>query len=143
MYMNKWTQKQFEQLLRDCYQKQGWAIPQTVVRYETELFARYVNRVPWQPEPSYAERYLQIRTVEDAQDLGDCCFFTRAVFPELGERRGIKSSYYVDLGQSCYSRVQTQWTDPAIDLMCKHFEFLAEAALTAIRYSDEFRSMWD
>lgn len=143
MYMNRTAIKGLRDILTETYEQQGWSIPNTVVDYETKLFAEHIDRVPWQPEPSYAERYLQIRTVEDAWRLADTCFFTRAVFPELGERRGIKSSYYVDLGQGCYGRVLQEVHVEAVELMCKHFEFLAEAAYTAIRHYGSFRTMWD
>jgi hypothetical protein len=86
---------------------------------------------------------MTMRTAGQAQALGNVCWFTRAVFPELGTRRGINSSYYVQLGQGCYERVLSQTELPAVKVLCEHFEFLAECAYTAIRLNGEFRSMWD
>lgn len=129
-------------LLTDTYESQGWDIPQPVIDYQCRILADMVDRVNWQPEPSYAERYMQIRNTREAINLGDTCWFTRAVFPELGMKRGLSSSYYVQLGQGCYERVLQNSTIPVVEQMCEHFEFLAEAAYTAIRQYGEFRKMW-
>jgi len=133
----------FRTLLEETYHRQGWQIPDTVIEYQTQLLAVKIDQPSWQPEPSYAERYLQLRNCREAKNLGDTCWFTRAVFPELGSRRGIAASYYVQMGQGCYSRVVAESNDPAVKLMQQHFEFLAEAAYTAIRLNREFREMWD
>ena len=114
-----------------------------VVAYESRIFASKVATPNWQPEPSYAERYLSIRTTEQALALANVCWFTRSVFPELGRRRGITESYYVQLGQSCYDRVLRDSDSETVEIMRDNFEFLAEKAYTAIRHYGEFRSMWD
>ena len=141
--MNKFTYNSFKQLLEETLETQGWTMPTTVLNYTATVLADYANRPRWQPEPSYAERYMTIRTAQEAQALGDCCWFTRAVFPELLERRGISASYYVQLGEGCYDRVYRVMPDPAIKHMRDHFEFIAEMALTAVRAQGGFRSMWD
>lgn len=133
----------FKDLLEETLELQGWTMPKTVVNYTTSVLAEFVDRPHWQPEPSYAEQYMTIRTAAEAQRLGDVCWFTRAVFPELGERRGISASYYVQLGEGCYDRVLRTVPDPAVKLMRDHFEFIAEMALTAIRAQGGFRTMWD
>ncbi len=141
--LNSLAERALKTLLTETNELHGWQIPEVVVNYEARLFAERIDKNPWQPEPSYAERYLSLRSVGEAIELGNVCFFTRAVFPELGKGRGITSDYYVQLGQGCYERV-LQYTDlPAIRLVHKNFEFLAEAAYTAIRHYGDFRSMWD
>jgi len=130
-------------LLDEAMHTQGWLIPPLVLEYTSRVLAEKIDKNPWQPEPSYAEQYMMLRTPSAALALGNTCWFTRAVFPELGRRRGIKSSYYVDLGQGCYEMVLRHTEMPAIRTMHKHFEFLAEAAYTAIRHHGEFREMWD
>lgn len=137
------AQREIHRILCETNSRQGWLIPTYVVDYECKILAEQLTRNPWQPEPSYAERYLQITTASEALALGNICWFTRAVFPELGRSRGITASYYVDLGQSCYSRVLEQSQIPVVAVMRDHFEFCAEAVLTALRYNTEFRSMWD
>ena len=141
--MNPSALKGFEDILNETLELQGWELPNPVVGYTVNLLAERIDRNPWQPEPSFAERYMTIKSVSDARDLGDTCFFTRAVFPELGSRRGITSSYYVDIGQGCYSYVIKSQPDPAIKQMRDHFEFLAEVVWTAVRAHGHFRSLWD
>jgi len=140
--MNKIALKGFENILTETLETQGWEIPEAVVEYTVNILASKIDKNPWQPEPSYAERYMTIKSVFDAQDLGDTCFFTRAVFPELGKRKGISSSYYVDIGQGCYSYVLRINPDPAIKQMRDHFEFLSEVVWTSIREYGQFRPLW-
>lgn len=130
-------------ILEETYQSQGWTIPLDIVSYQTRLLSERIDRKNWQPEPSYAQRYMTIKTPKEALELAETCWFTRAVFPELGSRRGINSSYYVDMGQGCYELVLRYNDAPTVRTMHRHFEFLAEAAYTAIRHYGEFRSMWD
>lgn len=130
-------------ILEETIDAHGWRIPEVAIEYTSRLLSERIDRNPWQPEPSYAERYLSIKKPCEALELGDTCWFTRAVFPELGQRRGITSSYYVQLGQGCYSMALQYARYPAVQLLHDHFEFLAEVAYTAIRHHGEFRSMWD
>lgn len=86
---------------------------------------------------------MQLRTAAAARAFGDLCFFTRAVFPEVMERRGLKSSYFVDLGQSAYTMALTASDLAHIRMIRDHFEFLAEVVYTAMRMNGDFRSMWE
>ena len=130
-------------ILVETYEQHGFDVPTVVVDYTARILADKIDKNPWQPEPSYAERYLTLKTAQEAIELGNTCWFTRAVFPELGERRGIKASYYVQLGQGCYERVLAVNPHPAINILKQHFEWTAEMAHTAVRYYGKFRSMWD
>lgn len=141
--MNNVAINGFRNILVETLELQGWEIPNPVVDYTVNLLANKLDKNPWQPEPSYAERYMTIKNVFEAQDLGDTCFFTRAVFPELGSRRGINSSYYVDMGQGCYSYVLRIQPDPAIKQLRDHFEFLSEVVWTAVREYGQFRPLWE
>lgn len=141
--MNKSALVGFEDILHETLELQGWEVPNPVVVYTTNLLAEKLDKNPWLPEPSFAERYMTLKNVSDAQDLGDTCFFTRAVFPELGNRRGINSSYYVTIGQGCYDQVLRIIPDPALRQMRDHFEFLAEVVWTSVRAYGQFRPLWD
>lgn len=141
-----WAKREIFKILQETNTRQGWSIPEHLVSYEADILANKLDKNPWQPEPSYAERYLTVTRVQELLELAETCWFTRAVFPELGERRGISSSYYVQLGESCYDRA-LRHLDTAntqtLELMKRNFEFLAETAYTAIRLNQEFREMWD
>lgn len=135
--------KEFHKLLTECLERQGWLLPKPTADYATQILVDKLDKNPWIPEPSYAEAYMTINTPLALVALGDTCWFTRAVFPELGERRGVNSSYYVDLGTSCYARARRQVSNPTLCQMEQHFEFLAEVAHTAIWSKGDFRSMWE
>lgn len=130
-------------ILIETNERHGWRIPEYVIDYEARVLASKIDRNPWQPEPSYAERYMTLRTPTEALELANTCWFTRAVFPELKRKHGIQSSYYVQLGETCYAMVLKHSDFPAVRALQKNFEFLAETAYTAIRHYGDFRSMWD
>lgn len=143
MLTNTFVAKEFNLILRECLERQGWTIPGPLADYATHILVEKIDKNPWAPEPSYAEAYLKTTDPLALVALGDTCWFTRAVFPELGERRGINSSYYVDLGTSCYARARRQIPNTTLEQMAQHFEFLAEVAYTALWSRGEFRSMWE
>lgn len=130
-------------ILVETNERHGWTIPEYVVNYLARVLASKIDRNPWQPEPSYAERFMMLRTITEALELANTCWFTRAVFPELKQRHGVNPSYYVQLGSSCYEMVLKHNDMPAVRTLHKNFEFLAETAYTAIRHYGDFRSMWD
>ena len=129
-------------ILKETVDVHGWVIPEPVLEYTVSILADKVDKMPWTPEPSYAEAYMMIRTPRQALDLGNTCFFTRSVFPELLERRGLSQNYFVELGQGSYS-IALQYTNmPQIRAIRDNFEFLSEVVYTGIRLNGEFRSMW-
>lgn len=130
-------------IILEVWEQHGWTMPEPVIDMTVRILADKIDKNPWQPEPSYAERYLTIRTPLQALELGNTCWFTRAVFPELKSRHGITSSYYVQMGQGCYTMALNHLDNPALRTMRDHFEFIAEAAYTAIRHYGYFREMWD
>ncbi len=140
---NSWARSGIRNILEETYESQGWTIPKPIIDYQTAILEQFVAQPNWRPQPSYAEQYMTLRSPEAARELGNVCWFTRAVFPELMRRRGIPESYYVDLGQSCYDMAVRYTRQPVLEQFRQHFEFLAECAHTAIRYNGEFRSMWD
>lgn len=135
--------KEIHNILTECCERQGWLVPETIANYAVQILVNKIDKNPWQPEPSYAEVYMKTNDPVALITLGDTCWFTRAVFPELGERRGLKASYYVDLGTGCYSRARKAIQNPTLEQMERHFEFLAEVAHTAIWSKGDFRSMWE
>jgi len=133
----------FRSILADTCTRHGWQAPETVLDYSVKILADKLDKNPWQPEPSYAERYMTLKSITEAIELGNTCWFTRAVFPELMQRRGLSSRYFVDMGQGCYSMVLKHNPHPAISILNKHFEFTAEIAYTAVRHFNSQREMWD
>ena len=130
-------------ILMETWEQYGFECPVYVTEYITRILADKLDKNPWQPEPSYAERYMTLRTPTEALELGNTCFFTRSVFPDLGKRRGINASYYVQLGQGCYERVLSHSTIPAVQTLNQHFEYCAEMTWTAVHSKGGVREFWD
>jgi hypothetical protein len=135
--------REFRRILVECYQRQGWVVPEDVIDYTVKILVDKIDKNPWQPQPSYAEAYLTTTRPQALLDLGNTCWFTRAVFPDCQQRRGIGANYYTELGTSCYERVLRYWTMPTLEIMNQHFEFIAEMAYTAIHSQGDFRTMWE
>jgi hypothetical protein len=129
-------------ILKETITAHGWHIPEPVFEYTVRILAEKVDSMPWTPEPSYAEAYLKIKTPTQALALGNTCFFTRSVFPEIMERRGLSQNYFVELGQGSYTIVLKHTDMPHIRAIRDNFEFLSEVVYTSIRLNGEFRSMW-
>ena len=129
-------------ILKETVEAHSWQIPEPVLEYTVRILADKVDKMPWQPEPSYAEAYMKLRTPSAALELGNTCFFTRSVFPELLERRGLQASYFVELGQGSYTIALKHAPMPHIQALRDNFEFLAEIVYTAVRMNGSFRSMW-
>ena len=129
-------------ILKETVEAHSWQIPEPVLEYTVRILADKVDKIPFTPEPSYAEAYMSIRTPSAALELGNTCFFTRSVFPELLERRGLQASYFVELGQGSYTIALKHAPMPHIQALRDNFEFLAEIVYTAVRMNGDFRSMW-
>lgn len=129
-------------ILKETVDRHGWCIPLPVFDYTVSILAEKVSQVPFTPEPSYAERYMMIKTPSEALAFGNTCFFTRGVFPDLMTNRGLNSDYFVSLGQGSYTMVLKHSQLPHVKVLRDHFEFLAEVVYTAVRLNGEFRSMW-
>lgn len=137
------AQKEFRNLLNECLERQGWDVPESLANYATRILVEKIDKNPWAPEPSYAETYLKTTNPVALVALGDTCWFTRAVFPDIGQHRGITANYYVELGTGCYSRARKNISNPTLAAMEQHFEFLAEVAHSAIWCKGDFRSLWE
>lgn len=129
-------------LIKETLDSQGWELPRPIVDYCVHILTDKLDKNPWDPQPSYAEQYMTLRTAEQARLLGDTCFFARAVFPDYMQRRGLTADYFVMLGTGCYSRVLREYDIPAIQQLNDHFEYVAEMVWTAVRAQGQFRSMW-
>lgn len=137
------AQREIRRILTDTWHRQGWQVPEAVTNYECHVLLSMLDRVPWQPEPSYAERYLKIRSINEAIEFGNVCWFTRAVFPDCLKRRGLKESYFTELGQSSWDRAIRITNDATLIMMRDYFDWTAEMTYTAVHSEGEFRSLWD
>ncbi len=95
----------FYNLIKDREKETGFEMPEQVEHYCVFLLADRVEKVDLIPDPSFAEKYLQLyltaRPEEIRQYADDCLFFT-SILPEYGKRRGLNLDYYATLGISSY-----------------------------------------
>lgn len=112
-------------LVTDCEQTTGTDLPTTIKLYTISILAERLNTPNWQPDPSWAERYLTLRTAHEAKQLGDTALFAVAVFPTLGNRRGISKNYYTSIGQGAYSKAAEKLNEHLYLQLSEHFEFVA------------------
>jgi hypothetical protein len=85
------------------------------------LLAHHVERPFFEPDSSFAEKYLQLKTNRTAKELGDTCLFVSGVFPTYGRRKGLRKSYYTNIGISSYSQIQSE----LFSELASHFDFLS------------------
>ncbi len=87
---------------------QGFTAPPLLIDYLVELLSNRVSRVDIIPDPSFAERYLQLTQLASAElyrDYADSALFFCSLMPQYGARRGLSMDYYATLGISSYYTV--------------------------------------
>ena len=83
----------------------GFQLPELLAWYLTDLLTERLDRVDIIPEPSFAERYLQLyheHRLSAFKDYADSALFFVSLMPEYGRRRGLDMTYYATLGISTY-----------------------------------------
>ena len=113
------------QLVVDCEHVTGVDLPRPIRLYTIAVLASRLDQPDWQPDPSWGERYLALKTAQEAKELGDTALFAVSVFPTLGARRGISRDYYVSIGQGSYSRAAQRLNESLYTQLGEHFEFIA------------------
>ena len=77
-----------------------------------------MDRSDFLPRRSFAESLLTIRNTRTAKQLGDTCLFVTGVFPNYG----IDRNYYISIGQSAYTRIDTE----LFNTVSVHFATIAD-----------------
>lgn len=99
------VRSQFEQHLYHHAGTVGFSAPHSLLEYLIDLLADRLTKTDIIPEPSFAERYMQLyscRCLGDIKDFGDGTLFFVSLMPEYGHRRGLDMDYYATLGISAY-----------------------------------------
>jgi hypothetical protein len=95
----------FYTLIKEREQETGFTMPEPVEHYCVFLLAERVEKTELIPDPSFAEKYLQLYSAKDHTEIkhfaDDCLFFT-SILPDYGKRRGLNMDYYATLGISSY-----------------------------------------
>jgi hypothetical protein len=99
------VQSQFFDHLTQHSERTGFVAPNPLLVYLSELLAQRLDRVELIPEPSFAERYLELYSchrLSEFKDYADSALFFVSLLPKYGERRGLDMEYYASLGISVY-----------------------------------------
>lgn len=71
------------------------------------------------------------------QEVGDKCLLFSGLFPHIAEKRLVKVSYFVDLGQSAYSNLSRKHSD-LYGMLARHFVPLMDTLQAIRKYSKEY-----
>ena len=96
---------QFYQHLEQHSHRTGFHPPDLLLVYLAELLADRIDRTDIIPEPSFAERYLELyrsHRLGEFKDYADSALFFVSLLPDYGRRRGLDIHYYSSLGISVY-----------------------------------------
>ena len=96
---------QFYQHLEQHSHRTGFQPPALLLVYLAELLADRIDRTDIIPEPSFAERYLELyrcHRLGEFKDYADSALFFVSLLPDYGRRRGLDLDYYSTLGISVY-----------------------------------------
>jgi len=109
------VRSEFQELIRDKSEATGFTMPPLLEQYLVDLLVSRLDRVDLIPQPSFAERYLQLYQtprISDLKDFADQCLFFTALLPDYGRRRGLDMTYYATLGISTYYAAGDLAPDP-------------------------------
>jgi len=130
------TRAQFFKLLVDHSSETGFECPEPLYYYLSELLDSRLTRVDLIPDPSFAERYLQLYTELNAsliKDYADSALFFCSLLPEYGHRRGLSMDYYATLGISSYYTLADLVEDPRFTQLGNWFYSLQKFLNSAIK----------
>ena len=114
----------------------GFSAPEALEYYLVDLLTARIRQTEIIPEPSFAERYLQLYDPKtrpsEIKDFADQCLFFTGLLPEYGRRRGLDMDYYASLGISSYYTVGDITEDDRMIQLGNWFYHLQKFINTAI-----------
>lgn len=118
----------FYDVVKETQAKTGFDLPEQLEAYVVMLLAYNIDRPNFLPEDSFAEAYLRLQRPADmtAKELGDTCLFVSGVFPTYGNRRGLKRSYFQNIGVVSYEMVAEVMHRDLFTQLAHHFHFLSD-----------------
>jgi hypothetical protein len=104
------TQAQWQTLVHEAQYACDRELDETLESYLVFLLMRFTDK-PHCMSRVMAQDYLSSQAasggerVERLRDVGDHCLLFSGLFPQLAERRLVRVSYFVNLGQSSYRQL--------------------------------------
>ena len=118
----------------------GYDLPEPIEAYIVMLLASYVDKPNFLPE-TFGMSLMQLKTSSEAKQLADTCLFVAGVFPNMGERKGLKRRYYQDIGSTSYEMVAGARHPELFNTLATHFNFLSEFIEVTVHSSKHVQSI--
>jgi hypothetical protein len=118
----------------------GYDLPEPIEAYIVMLLASYVDKPNFLPE-TFGMSLMQLKTSSEAKQLADTCLFVAGVFPNMGERKGLKRRYYQDIGSTSYEMVAEVQHPELFNTLATHFNFLSEFIEVTVHSSKHVQSI--
>ena len=112
-------------VVKDTSAKRGYDLPEPIEAYVVMLLANYIDKPDFLPD-AFGTTLLKLKNSSEAKQLGDTCLFVAGVFPNIGERKGLKRRYYQDIGSTSYEMVAEVQNPELFSTLATHFNFLSE-----------------
>lgn len=122
--------------------RMGFSAPEPLLGYLADVLDTRLTQVELQPQPSFAERYLELYLDPEPRairDYADTCLVWVSLVPEAGTRRGISMDYYATLGISSYYAVGDLTDDPRMIQLGNWFYYLQKFLYSALHTSSDLR----
>lgn len=126
-------------VVKETSTKNGYDLPEPIEAYIVMLLASHVDKTDFLPD-TFANAFLTIKNPKEAKALGDTCLFVAGVFPNIGERKGLKRRYYQDIGSTSYEMVAEVMHPELFTPLATHFEFLSSFIEVTVNSSKLSRS---
>ena len=127
-------------VVKETSATRGYDLPEPIEAYIVMLLASYVDRPDFLPE-TFGMSLMQLKTSDQAKELGDTCLFVAGVFPNMGERKGLKRRYYQDIGSTSYEMVAEVQHPELFNTLATHFNFLSNFIETTVHSSTHVQSI--
>ena len=127
-------------VVKESSATRGYDLPEPIEAYVVMLLASHVDKPDFLPE-TFGTTFMQLKTANQAKDLGDTCLFVAGVFPSIGERKGLKRRYYQDIGSTSYEMVAGARHPELFNTLATHFNFLSEFIEVTVHSSKHVQSI--
>ena len=127
-------------VVKESSATRGYDLPEPIEAYVVMLLASHVDKPDFLPE-TFGTTFMQLKTANQAKELGDTCLFVAGVFPSIGERKGLKRRYYQDIGSSSYEMVAGARHPELFNALATHFNFLSEFIEVTIHSSKHMQNI--
>jgi hypothetical protein len=132
----------WHEIIHDAESNCAITLKQELESYLVFLLMRYSN------QPDLIKKIMASEFLKGAnlgshqrqivlQGVGDGCLIFSGLFPKIAEKRLVKISYFVNLGQTAYSNISQTHND-LYGLLAKHFVPLMDILQSIRRYANEY-----